>query len=207
MYGPTNRILTSGNIALAVTNLDSIPTTTTLNGVPLGTADGSATGEVGAKVVLVGGSAGATANQVQGNAADNAVSTGNPVYVGGLAVTGATYAPAYAVGDRAALAVDKDSGGLLVVTQNPKGAPNYANGQVATSTTAATLVAARATRRSVLVVNNDATILVYVGAATVTASTGLCVKPANPVTLETTALIQVIAASGTPSVSYLETYD
>lgn len=48
---------------------------------------------------------------------DNSPSTENPTIVGGVAQTGSTYAPGYAVGDVAQLAVDKDSGGLLCHTR------------------------------------------------------------------------------------------
>lgn len=87
------------------------------------------------------------------------------------------------------------------------GAPNLATGQVATSTTAGTLVAARATRRSVTIKNLHATITVYVGAPTVTASNGMEIKAGESLNIDTTALVQVIAASGTPTVAYVETYD
>lgn len=89
----------------------------------------------------------------------------------------------------------------------PIGAPNYANGQVATSTTAATLVAARVTRRSVSIKNYDATITVYIGAATVTAANGYKLLAGESVSIDATGLIQVIAASGTPTVGYFESYD
>lgn len=87
------------------------------------------------------------------------------------------------------------------------GAANLDNGQVAASTTAGTLIAARATRRSVTIKNTDAAITVYVGKATVTAANGMEIKAGQSINIDTTALIQVIAASGTPSVAYIETYD
>lgn len=153
----------------------------------------------------------------KGTAADNSVASGNPVQTGGVAVTGSSYAPAYTAGDQTVLAVDKDSGGLLahtrtltstdVVTIVPKGAANQASGQVATSTSAATFVAARATRRSVTLKNLDAVITVYVGPATVTSGNGMPLRAGESISIDTVALIQVIAASGTPSVAYYETYD
>lgn len=160
---------------------------------------------------------GAGSSQVQGAAADNAVAVGNPVQTGGVAVTSGSYAPSYTAGDAAKFAVDKDNGGLLslirlltpadVVTNVPKGAANQASGQVTTSTSAATLVAARATRRSVTIKNNDASIVVYIGPATVTSGNGMPLKGGESINIDTTALIQVIAASGTPVVAYYETYD
>lgn len=101
-----------------------------------------------------------------------------------------------------------DAGVSVLSVLKAPGAANYANGQVATSTTAGTLIAARATRRSVLFRNLDATISVYIGAASpLTSSTGMLLKAGESVTVDTTALIQVIAASGTPTVAYVETYD
>ena len=82
-----------------------------------------------------------------------------------------------------------------------------ANGQVATSTAAATLVAARATRRSVVIKNMDTTITIYIGVATVTAANGLPLLPGESVSIDWVGLIQAIAASGTPTVAYAETYD
>jgi hypothetical protein len=60
---------------------------------------------------------GTSASQVQGTATDNAVAIGKPVQVGGVAVTGSSYAPAYTAGDQAVIAVDKDSGGVLCHTR------------------------------------------------------------------------------------------
>lgn len=56
--------------------------------------------------------AGGGGGQVSGTAADNAVASGNPVQVGGVAVDLATYAPGYATGDAAKIAIDKLSGTL-----------------------------------------------------------------------------------------------
>ena len=71
---------------------------------------------------------------------------------------------------------------------------------------AATMVIARATRKSVLIRNTDAAISVYIGPATVSAVNGMLLKAGESVPVDTTALIQVIAASGTPVVAYYETY-
>lgn len=87
------------------------------------------------------------------------------------------------------------------------GAANMGHNQVAASTDAATLVAARAGRRSVTIKNLDAAIVVYVGKATVTAGNGMPLKAGESISIDWTGLIQVIAASGTPTVAYLETYD
>lgn len=121
-----------------------------------------------------------------------------------IAQQGATAGPLPSGASTAALQTD---GTQKVQVTRQIGAANYANGQVATSTTAGTLVAARATRRSVTIKNVDASITVYIGAATVTAANGMEIKAGQSINIDTTALIQVIAASGTPAVAYIETYD
>jgi hypothetical protein len=87
------------------------------------------------------------------------------------------------------------------------GAANYANGQVTASGTAQTLVAGNATRRSVVIRNLDTSLSVYIGAATVTSGNGFLLKAGESISIDTVALIQVIAASGSPVVAYMQTYD
>lgn len=70
--------------------------------------------------------------------ADNAPSTGNPDYVGGLAVVGSTYAPAYTAGDRATLPLDTVSGGVLCHTRTLTTTDNVTNTPVASSLSAST---------------------------------------------------------------------
>ncbi len=103
----------------------------------------------------------------------------------------------------------QDSQAVLLTTIAARlaGAPNVATGNV-TAGAAATLVAVRPTRRTVTIVNNDALLSVYIGPPTVSAANGLLIRAAAPpITLATTALIQVIAASGSPIVSFCEVYD
>lgn len=54
----------------------------------------------------------------KGGVADNAAETESPVPVAGKAVTSASYAPAYTDADRATLAIDKASGGILCHTRS-----------------------------------------------------------------------------------------
>lgn len=89
---------------------------------------------------------------------------------------------------------------------NDIGGSAIASGQLAPTTTAATLLAARDTRKRV-VFYNVGSVDVYVGPATVTTSNGLKVPAGATLTLHMTALIQAITASGTGSVHYLEEYD
>src|SRR4051812_10205666 len=53
--GDPNKILTAANAPQAVSNLSGAhASTSTLQGIPLGTSDESATGAVGVKVIVVG---------------------------------------------------------------------------------------------------------------------------------------------------------
>ena len=90
-----------------------------------------------------------------------------------------------------------------------QGATAIANGQVNCSSTAATLVAARDTRKRLIIVNRQVA-PVFVGVATVTTANGFQVDPGASLTLYTTALVQAItsAASGaSEKVHYIEEYD
>lgn len=104
--------------------------------------------------------------------------------------------------------VDAD-GNVIGGSANPApvGAAHEANSQVATSTTAGTLVIARPTRVSCLVRNIDTTITVYIGGATVTTANGMPLKPGESVVVTAQTLWQVIAASGTPAVAVIDEYN
>lgn len=95
---------------------------------------------------------------------------------------------------------------VSTITAQPA-AVNQSTGQVATSTTAATFVIARPTRRSVSLQNLDASINVFIGPATVTAANGYRLGPGQSVSVDTTLLIQVISASGTPTVAFYDVWD
>jgi len=87
-----------------------------------------------------------------------------------------------------------------------QGSTAIANGQVAPTGTAGTLVAARDTRKRVTFLNTGS-INVYIGVATVTTANGFVLAPGAAITLNTQALVQAITASGTGAVSYVEEYD
>lgn len=89
-----------------------------------------------------------------------------------------------------------------------QGSTAIATGQVVPTTTAATLLAARDTRKRVIFVNNGSTDA-YIGPATVTTSNGILLPVGASLMLYTTALTQAIIASGTMTgaVHYLEEYD
>ena len=86
------------------------------------------------------------------------------------------------------------------------GSSTLANGQVAPTTTAATLLAARDSRKRVVFVNRG-TVNVFIGIATVTTANGIQLSPGDSLTLYTTALTQAITASGTGAIHYIEEYD
>lgn len=75
--------------------------------------------------------------------------------------------------------------------------------QVALSTTAAVVVAASSVGGTVSLKNKDASIVIYVGKAGVTAATGYRLGAGESVTIEcvqNTPAIYAVAASGTPTV-------
>lgn len=88
------------------------------------------------------------------------------------------------------------------------GSATLANGQVVPTTSAATLVAARDTRKR-LIIQNVGACTVYVGIATVTTANGFALPPQSTLTLYTTALIQAIIATGSTGANcaYVEEYD
>lgn len=88
------------------------------------------------------------------------------------------------------------------------GCATLANGQVTPTTTAATLVAARDTRKR-LILSNNGSVDCWVGIATVTTANGFRLPAGSTLTLYTVALIQAIIASGTMvgGVHYIEEYD
>ena len=87
------------------------------------------------------------------------------------------------------------------------GAAHVAAAQITTSTTAGTLIIARATRRSCLVRNTDAAISIYLGPATVTSGNGMVLKAGESTVITAVTLWQVIAASGSPVIAVLDEYD
>ncbi len=88
-----------------------------------------------------------------------------------------------------------------------QGGAFMANGQVAATNVAATLVAARATRRSVTIRNLDGANSGYIGLPVITASNGMLFLPQDSISVDYVGLIQVIMSSGTANFAYLETYD
>ena len=88
------------------------------------------------------------------------------------------------------------------------GAASFATGQVSVANTATAIVAARAGRRAVMIINNGATD-VSIGGSSVTTSNGLLLTgtAGAAVSIPTTAAVYGIVGTGTQTVSYIEVYD
>jgi len=88
------------------------------------------------------------------------------------------------------------------------GSGSFATGQVSITTSATQIVAARAGRRAVLVVQHGTTV-VSVGASGVTTSTGVRLPGTDGAALvvATSAALFGIVASGTQTVSFIELFD
>ena len=94
--------------------------------------------------------------------------------------------------------IDATSKGATIATANH-----------ALSTSAAEILAADTTRRSVIIQNIDASITAYIGVSGVTTSTGLQLVAGQAITLDkaAAAAIYAIAASGTPALRTLSESD
>jgi len=93
-----------------------------------------------------------------------------------------------------------------------QGSSNIANGHVAVTNTATTIIAARDTRKRAVIVNYQ-TVSIYIGVSTVTTSNGFRLDPGASITLYTTVLIQGITAAAYTAAGeddkthYVEEYD
>lgn len=106
---------------------------------------------------------------------------------------------------------ERSIGGTSVHVQrvDEQGGTAFATGQVTPTAVAATLLAARETRKDVTFFNGT-NLTIYVGPATVTTANGFELRAGAGLTVRTTALLQIIVASVTGLagvVSYVETYD
>lgn len=92
---------------------------------------------------------------------------------------------------------------------NEQGGTAIASGQVTPTATAATLLAARETRKVVTFINGT-NLDVYIGPATVTTANGVRLQPGAAISIPSTVLVQNIVASVTGLagvVYYIESYD
>ena len=89
------------------------------------------------------------------------------------------------------------------------GGTGVATGQVVPTATAATLIAARDTRKDVTFYNGT-NMVVCIGPATVTMANGIELQPGGALTVRTTLLLQCIVTTATGlagDVSYVENYE
>lgn len=100
--------------------------------------------------------------------------------------------------------IDQTTGQNVVAVNSPT---SIAAGQGTISTTAASLVAARAARKTITIENTSA-VAFYVGPTGVTATTGLLVPGVvgASVTVDSAAAFFAITASGSATASFLETF-
>lgn len=83
-----------------------------------------------------------------------------------------------------------------------------ATGQAAVSNVSASKVAARSTRKWVLLkADEDNVVDVYVGIAGVATTDGFRLKPGAATVWDTSAAIHAVSASGAPVLSWVEGYD
>lgn len=97
---------------------------------------------------------------------------------------------------------------VQVQRTDEQGSTAIANGQVSVDTTSGgvEVVAARDTRKSVLI-RNGGSVAIYVGTGTVSSANGFLLNPGEAITVRTTAQVKAIAASTSATTYYLEEYD
>lgn len=97
---------------------------------------------------------------------------------------------------------------VQVQRTDEQGSTAIANGQVSVDTTSGgvEVVAARDTRKSVLI-RNGGSVAIYVGQGTVSSANGFLLNPGEAITVRTTAQVKAIAASTSATTYYLEEYD
>jgi len=199
----TGQPVGSGGNSMTVQGAGASAAPTTGNPVLVAGSDGTntrtlATSASGVLQVVGNSSAGL---QVAGGAAHDAVDTGNPVKIGGFASSTAPAAVS-ADGDRVNAAYSLK--GFAYTTD--KGGESMATGQVAVTTSATLVVAARTGRQKVTLSSTTAVVF-YVGNIGVTSATGLYVAAAAgaSITLDTAAAVYAVGASAV-TISYIEFY-
>ena len=91
---------------------------------------------------------------------------------------------------------------------NEQGGTAIATGTASVTTTSGSAVAARDTRKRVVLYSRpDNTANMTIGPSGVASGTGITLTPGSSLTLYTTAAIHADAASGTQNLDYIEEYD
>lgn len=96
---------------------------------------------------------------------------------------------------------------LTTVSAKLTGATNIAIGQVTAGAASGVLVTSRATRRTVVVRNHDATVSAYIGTGTVTSGNGFLLKAGESIAIETTAALNCIRDTTDAVLGFCEVYD
>jgi hypothetical protein len=99
--------------------------------------------------------------------------------------------------------------GGLPLSRTVEASLEIANDQFTTGAASATAVAARDGRKRVTLKNTSSTAaeIIYVGFGTVSAANGMPLLVGESISIESTAAISAIAASGTPALAYIEEYN
>lgn len=113
--------------------------------------------------------------------------------------------PVNLISGQTAVAAGAGADGVTVLRQTPSDSGTIATSQVAPTSSAATLIAARTGRRRVTFLNYGA-VAVTVGPATVTTANGITIDPGASLTANSAALFQAITAAGTGAIHILEEY-
>lgn len=96
---------------------------------------------------------------------------------------------------------------LTTVSAKLTGAPNIAIGQVTAGAASDVLAAARATRRTIVVRNHDASVSAYIGTGTVTSGNGFLLKAGESIAIETIAALNCIRDTTDAVLGFVEIYD
>lgn len=96
---------------------------------------------------------------------------------------------------------------LAAISAKLTGAASIAIGQVTAGVASGVLVASRATRRTVVIRNQDAANSAYIGTGTVTSGNGFLLKTGESVAIETIAALNCIRDSADVALAFIEVYD
>ncbi len=151
--------------------------------------------------------AAATGNDVVAAGGALSLTVGSNAYLAAITASGAT---ALNVSGGSGLPTGWGGGSGGGANSPPVGSGSLAASQASIGTSATSIVAARTgaagTGRIAATLYNSGSATVYVGASGVTTSTGMPLPAGASITLNTTAAIYGVAASGTQTIGVTETY-
>jgi len=200
---PVN-VLDPNTVILASSIYAPIPAETT-HGVNIGGVEG----------ITVAGTSGAYPVTIQGNSSGVAVPVSGTFWQATQPISASALPlPSGAATAANQPALNGDGGALAHVTNwpsaQPVGAGAFAASQASIGSSAGLIVAARTgapgTGRIAVTIQNNGSATVFVGAAGVTTAAGMPLAAGAAITINTTAAVYGIAASGTQTIGVLETY-